>query len=304
MGIPEFQSFLLPVLQFAGDGNVHTVRESVEQAARHFHLTDEDMRELLPSGTQRRLDNRVNWACSYLKQAQLLESAGRGKFRITPRGADVLRQGLSRIDINFLEQFAEFSEFRTRSRPQVDPGKEVRHVDQEQTPEELLEASFQNLRQQLARELLERARQCSPQFFEQLVVELLVAMGYGGSRQDAGQAVGQARDGGVDGIIKEDKLGLDAVYIQAKRWESTVGRPVVQEFAGSLEGHRARKGVLITTSTFSQDAKEYVTRIEKRIVLTDGEQLAQLMIEHDIGVTEVAHYSVKRVDQDYFGEEA
>ncbi len=304
MGIPEFQSFLLPVLQFAGDGNVHTVRESIEQAARHFHLTDEDMRELLPSGTQRRLDNRVNWACSYLKQAQLVETAGRGKFRITPRGADVLRQGLSRIDINFLEQFAEFTEFRTRSRPQVDQGKEVTLVDQEHTPEELLEASFQNLRQQLARELLERARKCSPQFFEQLVVELLVAMGYGGSRQDAGQAVGQARDGGVDGIIKEDKLGLDAVYIQAKRWESTVGRPVVQEFAGSLEGHRARKGVLITTSTFSQDAKEYVTRIEKRIVLIDGEQLAQLMIEHGIGVTEVANYSVKRVDQDYFGEEA
>ncbi|HEY7536111.1 MAG TPA: restriction endonuclease, partial [Thermodesulfobacteriota bacterium] len=162
---------------------------------------------------------------------------------------------------------------------------------------------YQNLRRTLARELLDRIKNCSPRFFEKLVVDLLVAMGYGGSRKDAGQAVGQSGDGGIDGIIKEDKLGLDVVYIQAKRWEATVGRPIVQAFAGSLEGQRARKGVLITTSQFSQDAKEYVNKIEKKIVLIDGDQLSQMMIDHGIGVAEVASYTVKKTDLDYFGDE-
>ncbi|MBC6937830.1 MAG: hypothetical protein DWB42_18655 [Chloroflexi bacterium] len=170
------------------------------------------------------------------------------------------------------------------------------------TPEEILEASYQDLRTDLAKELLERVKACSPRFFEKLVVDLLLAMGYGGSRKDAGAAIGQSGDGGIDGIIKEDRLGLDIVYVQAKRWDGTVGRPVVQAFAGSLEGFRARKGVFITTSTFSKDAREYVERIEKKIVLIDGEQLAQFMIDYGIGVTEVATYTVKKADQDYFGE--
>ncbi|HEY3244186.1 MAG TPA: restriction endonuclease, partial [Phycisphaerae bacterium] len=162
---------------------------------------------------------------------------------------------------------------------------------------------YQGLRRAVAQDLLERVKRCSPTFFEKLVVDLLVAMGYGGSRKDAGQAVGSARDGGIDGIIKEDRLGLDAVYLQAKRWDAAVGRPTVQAFAGSLEGHRARKGVLITTSAFTSDAREYVERIEKKIVLIDGEQLAQLMIDYDVGVTEAVVYKVKKPDADYFGEE-
>ncbi len=171
------------------------------------------------------------------------------------------------------------------------------------TPSELLESSYQGLRQALADELLERIEKASPRFFERLVVDLLVAMGYGGSRADAGQAVGRSGDDGIDGIIKEDRLGLDFVYVQAKRWDQAVSRPLVQAFAGSLEGQRARKGVFITTSRFTREAEEYVTRIEKRIVLVDGERLAQLMIDHGVGVADVASYHVKRVDLDYFDEE-
>jgi restriction system protein len=203
------------------------------------------------------------------------------------------------IDRKFLEQFPEFVQFQSRS----SHSEEQTAIQEEptHTPEEILEASYQNLRNDLSQELIDRVMQCSPRFFEKLVVDLLVAMGYGGSRKDAGQAIGQTGDGGVDGIIKEDRLGLDIVFIQAKRWESTVGRPVVQAFAGSLEGFRARKGVLLTTSTFTKDARDYVERIEKKIVLIDGEQLAQLMIDYGIGVTEVATYSVKKADLDYFG---
>lgn len=223
---------------------------------------------------------------------------GRGEFQITDAGLDVLSQSPPEINIRYLEQFPEFIEFRSRSEQDDEQADEP-----DQTPEEVLESSYQRLRNELAQDLLERIMDCSPKFFENLVVDLLVAMGYGGSRRDAGQAIGRSGDEGIDGIIKEDRLGLDVVYIQAKRWEGTVGRPVVQAFAGSLEGYRARKGVLITTSRFSQDAIDYVQRIEKRIVLIDGEQLTQLMIDHGIGATEVASYAVKRVDIDYFGEE-
>ena len=203
------------------------------------------------------------------------------------------------ISTKFLRQFQEFAEFQKTSRPSIRKDEEAIDEDIEQTPYETLEASYQGLRRALAQELLDRVRKCSPRFFEKLVVDLLVAIGYGGSRKDAGQAIGRCGDDGIDGIIKEDKLGLDVVYIQAKRWEATVGRPTVREFAVSLEGHRARKGVLITTSKFSRD-KEYVERIEKKIVLLEGEQLAQFMIDHGIEVAEVASYSVKKVDSDYF----
>lgn len=302
MPIPEFQAFLLPALQLASDGEVHSVSESVETIAVIMHLDDTDRQELLPSGRQRRLDNRVYWAFSYLRQAKLLESAGRGRIRITSRGREVLGRSPSRIDIRFLEQFPEFVEFKTRTRTQETSPAQTPEVEPRETPEELLEASFQTLRGQLARDLLDRTKSCSSVFFEHLVVDLLVAMGYGGSRKDAGQAIGRTGDGGIDGIIKEDRLGLDVVYVQAKRWDSTVGRPVVQAFAGSLEGQRARKGVLITTSTFSKDALDYVTRIEKKIVLIDGEALADMMIDHGIGVATVSSYDLKRVDPDYFGE--
>lgn len=302
MTIPDYQSLMLPLLKLAQDGQDHSLGEAINTLALEFRLTSEERKELLSSGRQAKFDNRVGWARTYLKKAGLLESVGRGRFRITGRGFEVLRHNPTRIDVRFLMQYPEFAEFQNR--PSQSVIKQNGHDEEPtQTPEELLEANYQNLRQDLAQELLERIMSCSPQFFETLVVDLLVAMGYGGSRKDAGQAVGQSGDGGIDGIIKEDKLGLDIVYIQAKRWEGTVGRQVVQAFAGSLEGQRARKGVLITTSQFSQGAKEYVNRIEKKIVLIDGEQLAQLMIDHGIGVTQITSYVVSRVDLDYFNND-
>jgi restriction system protein len=300
--IPDFQTLTLPLLVVISDGQEHSRQEVADILAQQFNLSEQEREELLPSGRQSRFANRVAWTKSYLKMAGLLESTGRGKYRITPRGVEVLRNKPSRIDIKFLMQFPEFAATRNSPRQTTIPDN-TNGSDHTQTPEEVLEASYQNLRRALAQELLERIKQESPRFFETLVIDLLVAMGYGGSRKDAGEAVGQTGDGGIDGIIKEDKLGLDAIYVQAKRWEGTVGRPVVQAFAGSLEGQRARKGVLITTSQFSQDARDYVGKIEKKIVLIDGDQLTQLMIDHNIGVAEVAHYSIKRIDQDYFSEE-
>jgi restriction system protein len=300
MSVPDYQSLMTPLLKIASDGKEHTLSEAVEQIAAQLNLSDEDKKELLPSGRQAKFDNRVGWARTYLKKAGLLESPARGKFRITQRGSDVLKNHADELNTDFLMRFPEFREFQTLTKAEP---KEEQQALTTQTPEESLEAGYQKLRRALMQEILDHIKNCSPKFFEQLVVDLLLAMGYGGSRKDAGQAVGQSGDGGVDGIIKEDKLGLDVVYIQAKRWEGNVGRPHVQAFAGSLEGFRAKKGVLITTSKFSDDAREYANRIEKRIVLIDGDQLAQLMIDHGIGVTELTNYTVKRIDLDYFGEE-
>jgi restriction system protein len=265
---------------------------------------------MLPSGKQRKFDNRVSWARTYLQKAQLLSHTGRSKVRITERGLQVLKDNPAYINTKFLKQFPEFLAFHTATGDKGSAGEENNHLTQEnlektsQTPQEILETSYQSLRQTLAQELLERIKQGPPKFFESLVVDLLVAMGYGGSRKDAGQAVGQVGDGGIDGIIKEDKLGLDAIYLQAKRWDGTVGSPAVQGFAGALIGKKARKGVFITTSTFSQQARSFASGTENlKIILIDGEQLAQLMIDHDIGVTEESQYIVKKVDLDYFGDE-
>lgn len=304
MTVPDYQSVMLPLLKALGDGEEHGLHEVIKTLADQFELTDEERRELLPSGRQAKFDNRVAWARTYMKKAGLLESTGRGKFRINDRGLAVLRENPREINVKFLEQFPEFLEFRDGSSKDVNTDTQNDTADKTKTPEEILETSYQNLRKDLAQDLLDRIMGCSPDFFEKLVVDLLVAMGYGGSRKDAGEAVGRSGDGGIDGIIKEDKLGLDAVYIQAKRWEGTVGRPTVQAFAGSLMGNRAGKGVMITTSQFSKEANDYVKTIQQpKIVLIDGEQLAQFMIDHDIGVADVATYRVKRVDLDYFGDE-
>lgn len=305
MAIPDFQSIMLPLLQTAADGAEHIQHEINTKLAEFYQLTDAERSEMLPSAKQARFDNRVGWARSYLQKAGLMESTGRARFRITPRGIDVLKKNPKRIDMKFLQQFPEYMELKNdvRGIEEHSTDTSVETDKQTQTPEERLESSYQNLKQALAQELLARIKKATPRFFENLVVDLLVAMGYGGSRRDAGQAVGQSGDDGIDGIIKEDKLGLDAIYIQAKRWDSSIGRPIVQAFAGSLEGHRARKGVLITTSTFTTDAREYVTRIEKKIVLIDGKLLSELMIEHGVGLTEIVTYSVKKIDLDYFGEE-
>ncbi|MCL6515316.1 restriction endonuclease [Alicyclobacillus sp.] len=302
MAIPDYQSLMLPLMRLAADEDEHRLSEAVETLAAQLGLTLEERNERLPSGVQPKFDNRVGWARTYLTKAGLLESTGRGKFRITMRGKQVLRGEPAVIDVQFLKQFPEFLGFIGKSQDLGEHRGSESDPEVTSTPEEVLASSYLELRRSLAHDLLQRVKQCSPKFFERLVVELVVAMGYGGSIEDAGRAIGRSGDGGVDGIIKEDRLGLDVVYLQAKRWEGTVGRPVVQAFAGSLEGHRARKGILITTSQFSSDAQEYVTRIEKKIVLIDGEHLANLMIDFNVGVTEAARYVVKRIDNDYFDE--
>ena len=301
MAVPGFQDLTLPLLRIAGDGEQHRVRDAVDTLAGQFSLTDAEREELLGSGRQTKLANRAHWARAYLKGARLVASPSRGVFEITDRGREVLAQPPARIDIRFLEKFPEFVEFR---KPKlVDDLALPVSAEIDQTPGDMFVNSYRALREAVASDLLERLRLVSPSFFESLVVDLLVKMGYGGSRRDAGAAIGRSGDGGIDGIIKEDKLGLDLVCIQAKRWEAVVGRPVVQAFAGSLEGVRARKGVLITTSNFSKEAVEYVKSIEKRIVLLSGAELAELMIDYGVGVTEVETFSITQIDEDYFDQD-
>jgi len=309
MAVPDFQSIMLPLLKAAHNGDEHTINDVTEELAQQFGLDEHDRRELLPSGKQQRFDNRVRWALTYLQKAQLLASTGRSRFRITERGKEVLNSNPAQINTKYLKQFPEFVAFHDangKSSTTDEHSSTTQELVEKtnQTPQEILDTSYQSLRQALAQELLDHIKGGTPKYFEGLVVDLLVAMGYGGSRKDAGQAVGQVGDGGIDGIIKEDKLGLDAIYIQAKKWEGTVGGPVVQGFAGALMGKKARKGILITTSTFSQQAKNYAAGIDNlKIILIDGEQLAQLMIDHDVGVTEESRYIVKKIDLDYFGDE-
>ena len=301
MAIPDYQSCMLPLLKHYADGQEHTNRDSIDALAAVFKLTDEERRMMLPSGVQGLFDNRVNWARTYMKKAALIESPKRGIHKITERGRQVLKKKPERIDVAYLSQFQEFKDFRS-----------LRHAKEEEepeldlnsrTPEESLESAYQKLRADLAADLLQRLMTCSPAFFERLVVEVIVKMGYGGTRKDAGKAIGKSGDGGIDGIIKEEKLGLDAIYIQAKRWENTVGRPEIQKFVGALTGQRAKKGLFITTSEFSSDAEDYVSRIDAKVVLIDGETLAQLMIDHNVGVSTVGTYDIKKIDSDYFSEE-
>lgn len=300
MAVPDFQTWFLPLLKRLSDGKPHRIADLQRQLAQDLQLSEDDLKASLPSGRALTYKNRLGWARTYLNKAGLIESPKRGEWQITDRGQAVLAQNLDRLNVRFLKQFPEFLEFHQHKpsatvTPSSDDGSET-------TPEEQLEQAYEALRENAEQELLQKIMSASPEFFERLVVALLLKMGYGGSREDAGRTIGGSGDGGVDGVINEDKLGLDVVYIQAKRWENTVGRPVVQGFAGSLEGVRARKGVFITTSSFSNGAREFVRNIEKRIVLVDGKQLANLMFDHDIGLSTSATYQVKRVDTDYFEE--
>lgn len=302
MAVPDYQSLMLPLLKLAGDGQEHSKREAIEALAEEFGLTREDREELLPSGRQSTFDNRVGWARTYLKKARLLTYPKRGYFKITERGLNVLEQKPSKINNRFLRQFPEFVEFQTPKKVVEPDDGDADELDK--TPEEEIESAYQQIRESLAVELLEAVKSCTPVFFEQLVVDLLLKMGYGGTRKDAGEAIGRSGDEGIDGIIKEDRLGLDIVYIQAKKWDAnSVSRPEVQKFAGALQGKRARKGIFITTSEFTAGAREYVSRIDSKIVLIDGNELAQLMIDNDIGVNVVTSYNLKRIDSDYFEDE-
>jgi restriction system protein len=303
MAIPDYQTIMLPLLQFLKDGKEHNIGEVVDSLADQFKLSTEDRQQLLGSGQQTVIRNRAGWARTYLKKAGLIESTRRGFFRITDRGHSVLASKPGRVDVNYLEQFPEFVAFRELRHERRDEAVVPVTVSTDATPEEALDGAYARLRLDLEGDLLDLVKSASPSFFERLVVELLVRMGYGGTLQDAGQAVGKSGDGGIDGIIKEDRLGLDVIYIQAKRWDSTVGRPEIQKFAGALQGHRARKGVFITTSSFSADALEFAARIDSTIVLIDGPALAKYMIDHNVGVSLARSYEIKKIDSDYFSEE-
>jgi restriction system protein len=301
MAIPNFRSFMLPLLKLSADGNTHSLREAVQSLALEFQLSDAEISETLPSGRSTTIYNRIAWAATYLRKAGLLNSSGRGQFQITKLGLDVLANPPKRFDDEFLGQYEGFVEFRARRDDEEE--EIVTEKLEAQTPEEAIEAAYQNLRQSLVDEVLQTVKNCSPAFFERLVIDVLVKMGYGGTRKDAGKAVGKSGDGGIDGIINEDRLGLDVIYIQAKKWEGSVGRPELQKFAGALQGRRAKKGIFITTSTFTNEAKDYVSQIDSKITLIDGETLSQLMIDYNVGINPIATYELKRIDNDYFIEE-
>lgn len=303
MPIPDFQSVMRPMLVFINDGRPKLMAEVQEAVCTHFRLTEEERAQRLPSGKQTYIKNRVGWARTYMKKAGLLTSPGKGLIQITDRGRKAMEDCPERITVGYLKNYQEFVDFHTR--PPSEEKTEQRDAEtSSDTPDEQLQQAHTSLMESLADELLDTITAATPSFFEKLVVDLMLAMGYGGSREDAGQATRYTSDGGIDGIIKEDPLGLDVIYLQAKRYtEKAVGRPEVQGFAGALDMQRARKGVFITTSKFSGDARDYVGRIEKKIVLIDGQELAKLMIQFNLGVGIKETYEVKQVDSDYFNEE-
>jgi restriction system protein len=300
MAIPDFQSIMLPLLKFCSDGKEHTNREALDALAMEFNLSEDEQKELLPSGQQCVIDNRVAWARAHMKMAGLVENTRRGVFRITTRGQEVLEKKPTEINLRYLREFPEYIEARDKHKDNRQQETSKSDDQEIQTPAERLEEAYQTIRENLVSEILAQMKTSSPIFFEKVVVEVLVKMGYGGSRKDAGQAIGRSGDEGIDGIIKEDRLGLDIIYIQAKRWENSVSRPEIQKFAGALQGKRARKGIFITTSEFSKGSHEYVSAIDSKIILIDGKQLAQLMIDFGVGVSTDAVYELKRLDSDYF----
>jgi len=301
MPIPDYQTIMLPLLRFLGDGKERSLGEAMEHLVKHFNLTEEEKSESVPSGQQTIIYNRTTWSRMYLKKAGLVEDPRKGLMKISQKGLEVLKKNPERIDVKFLEQFPEFLEFRNIKRDNKQVEEKEEYI--KETPQELLEIGYKKIRQELSQELLKTVKTSSPEFFEKLVVDLLLKMGYGGSLKDAGKAIGKTGDEGIDGIIKEDKLGLDTIYIQAKRWDGTVGRPEIHKFVGALTGQGAAKGIFITTSNFSKEALDYANHNKNpKIVLMDGEQLAQLMIDNGIGVSKVVSYEIKKVDSDYFIE--
>ena len=299
--IPDFQKIMLPLLTILSDGLEHSTVETNEKLAKLFGLTDEELNQFLPSGVAKTFPNRVAWAKSHFKMAGLLENTKRSYFKITESGKKLLEEYPNEINLKILKTLPTYQE-RTGRTKDESLSSDI-DTQTSATPEEVLENSYLKIRKNLSQELLLKIKSCSPSFFESLVVELLVKMGYGGSIKDAGQSIGRSGDGGIDGIIKEDRLGLDVIYIQAKRWENVVGRPEIQKFIGALAGQGAKKGVFITTSRYTNEARDYQPRNDTKIVLIDGEQLADLMIDFNLAVSTANTFEIKRIDNDYFGEE-
>lgn len=301
--IPDYQTLMLPLLEAVADGSEYKLNDIVEILAARFKLTTKERSELLPSGQTFLFGNRVGWARTYLKKSGLLDSSKRGTVKLTQRGKSVLIQKPKKIDVRFLKQFPEFLEFQSAKKEEHDLQTDTHAEKNEGTPEELIESGYLKIRKSLEQEILTKLKSIHPAFFEKIVVELLVKMGYGGSIAEAGKATKYSNDEGIDGIIKEDKLGLDVIYIQAKRWEGVVGRPELHKFVGALAGQGAKKGIFISTSSFSKDAEQYIPKNDTKIVLIDGEKLAQYMIDYNLGVSIQNTYEIKKIDFGYFEEE-
>jgi restriction system protein len=303
MPIPGFQELMLPILTTVRHGEEYSIAGLRPLIASQFQLTEEELRQKQPSGVNFVFANRLAWANIYLERAGLVEKIRRGNWIISPLGLQVLNERPGQIDVRFLKRFPGTVKFTEGSRAEAavvisDPGSEVIA-----TPQETLESAYAEIRKTLAAEILQVVNSSSPKFFEKLVVDLMLKMGYGGDFRDAGSVTGGSGDQGIDGMINEDRLGLDVIYLQAKRWQDSVGRPELHRFVGALHGKRARKGVFITTSTFTREAKDYVESIDPRVVLIDGSQLAEYMIDFGLGVSEVQRYSIARIDSDYFVED-
>jgi restriction system protein len=302
MSIPDYQTIMLPFLKIAEDGKEHSKREALDRLAVHFKLTESELRELLPSGKQELFDNRVGWARTYLKKAGLLDTPRRGYFRITERGKEVSKQNPGKIDIKLLKQYPEFREFISykSDKSEINISKEY----EEKTPQERLYNAYEQINEELARDILQQLKTVSPKSFEHIVVDLLVKMGYGGSDKDAAQAIGRSGDEGIDGVINQDTLGIDRIYIQAKRWNDTqVNHSEIRNFIGALDFKHAERGIFITTSTFTKTVRENVALSSKRIILIDGNELARLMITHKVGVSVEDSFELNKIDMDYFIEE-
>ncbi len=302
--IPDFQSLMLPLLKCIGDNEEHSKKEIVETLANIMKLTEEQKREMLPSRNQTVFYNRVTWTFAHFKAAKIIENTKRGYIKITQLGTNILKENPATINLKFLKQLPTYIEAMNswKNKSSIEENSKAEDVEL-RTPEELLEYSYQRIRISLEQEILSKLKSVHPAFFEKIVIELLVEMGYGGSIAEAGNATKYTNDEGIDGIIKEDKLGLDVIYIQAKRWEGNVSRPEIQKFVGALAGQRAKKGVFITTSNFTNEAISYASQMDTKIVLINGEQLAQYMIDYNLGVSVQNTYEIKRIDSDYFDGE-
>lgn len=298
--IPDFQSIMLPLLESFKEGEIKYSRELRLDMINYFNITEEEQKEKIPSGKQFVHYNRIAWAISYLKMAELIFSSKRGSYQITDEGVNALKNPPEKITISFLKQFENFSKNRN---PERDESIEKDDQITEKTPDELIEIGHKQIKNELSLQLLNQIKNGSSYFFEKLVLDLLLKMGYGGSEIDNGELTQKGSDEGIDGIIKEDRLGLDKIYIQAKKWENNVGRPEIQKFVGALQGKRAKKGIFITTSTFSKDAYGYAQSLDVAVILIDGKKLTEYMIENELGVTLKQNYKIFNIDSDYFIED-
>ena len=301
MAVPGYQEFMFPILKFLSDEQVKSKRSIIDAMAVNFKLTEQELNETLPSQTQPTYENRIGWAITYLKKAGLLASPTRANFQITQEGKKIVDDNITNLNAKYLEKYESFLEFQKLTHKQNNKTNEINTQDNAAPLENIIN-NYEILKKKVCDDLLNKILEQSSDFFEQLVVDLVVAMGYGGSKEETIKATQKTKDEGIDGVIKEDKLGLDNVYLQAKRWQkgNVVGRPEIQKFVGALAGQGARKGIFITTSTFTKEALEYKPRNDTTIILVDGQKLVEYMYEYNIGVNLEQKFEIKRLDSDYF----